>query len=458
MASEASQSISLKILVEKETNRVVFAEANKDFVDAIFSFLTMPIGTIVNLTREHLLKGESGCLNNLYESVEKLDEEHLASDHKEILLHPQSATEGYFKNLKLNLIENNSSKCYLCSYQYCTSLNYYQIDSCQCGRDLEYFVYMSEVILPDEGMFVTPTARYIVTDDLRVLPMSTSTGLLLLKDFGAMDGSKIEERSLNIGKEEILKLLKYSLTSMTPLSDTIMEPFIGKTSNTHCVKHGPSTRQFPCVDDIIDNPQINLKLVVNKYDNKALYYAEVGEDFVSVLCRFLAFPIGYVFKEFSSLSFKGCLGNLYRSIQNSDLDKFFKSEKMKSALLDPKLAPGLAGGCKLFGIEEAAKPSCSTLTKKSLRRIQKSIGEYNISDGLVKGPAMFMVMDNLSIAPLSMISSLSLINSLKVPVSDVQELKVTMGEEEALRLLAASLISKSALTDAFMLKEQKEES
>ncbi|PSS02899.1 Interleukin-1 alpha like [Actinidia chinensis var. chinensis] len=455
MASEASQSITLKILVEKEKNRVVFAEANKDFVDVIFSFLTMPIGTIVSLTREHLLKRESGCLNNLYESVEKLDEEHLASDHKEMILHPRSATEGYIRNLKLNLIEN--SKWYLCWDKYCNFLSYYyQIDSCRCGQALDRFAFTSEVILPDEGMFVTPTARYIVTDDLRVFPMSTGTGLSLLKDFGVMDGSKIEERSLNMGKEEILKLLKYSLTSMTPLSDTIMEPFIGKTSNTHCVKHGPSTRQFPRVEDIIDNRRINLKLVVNKSDNKAVYYAEVGEDFVGVLCCFLAFPIGYVFKEFSSLSFKGCLGNLYRSIQNSDLEKFFKSEKMKSALLNPKLAPGLAGGCKLFGIEEAAKPSCSTSRNGSIYSIQ-STGEYKIGDGLVKGPSMFMVTDNLSIAPLSMISGLSLINSLKVPVSDVQELKVTMGEKEALRLLAAALISKSALTDAFMPKEQKEE-
>ena len=213
-----------------------------------------------------------------------------------------------------------------------------------------------------------------------------------------------------------------------------MEPFIGKTSNTHCGKHGPSTRQFPRVEDIIDNPQINLKLVVNKYDNKALYYAEVGEDFVGVLCSFLAFPIGYVFKEFPSLSFKGCLGNLYRSIQNSDLDQWFKSEEMKSVLLDPKLAPGLAGGCKLFGIEEAAKPSNSSLSSMFNKRFRdlnpKSIEKFKIGDGLVKGPSMFMVTDNLSIAPLSMISVLSLLNSLKVPVSDVQELKVTMGEEE----------------------------
>ncbi|GMP39385.1 hypothetical protein CsSME_00010244 [Camellia sinensis var. sinensis] len=88
MATDASESISLKILVDKEKNRVVFAEANKDFVDIIFSFMTIPIGTIIRLIREHLLNGEIGCLNNLYESVENLNEEHQRSEHKELLLHP----------------------------------------------------------------------------------------------------------------------------------------------------------------------------------------------------------------------------------------------------------------------------------------------------------------------------------------------------------------------------------
>ena len=134
MVSEGSQITSLKILVETEKNRVVFAEANKDFVDVIFNSLTTQIGTVVSLTCEHFLKGEIGCLNNLYASIEKLDEEHLASEHKEILLHPRSAIEVYFRNLKLNLIENNNSKYYMCRVKDCTFFIYYQIDSCRCGN------------------------------------------------------------------------------------------------------------------------------------------------------------------------------------------------------------------------------------------------------------------------------------------------------------------------------------
>ncbi|KAL7205781.1 hypothetical protein ACSBR2_018658 [Camellia fascicularis] len=465
MASDASESITLKILVEKEKNRVVFAESNKDFVDVMFSFVTLPIGTIVELIREHLLKGEIGCLNNLYESVENLDEEYLRSEHKEMLLHPRSAAEIYHRNLKLNLIESNSrSKYYVCSDSDCSFLSYYQTSCCRCGKPLELEVNLSNPVSQDGGVFVKPTAHFMISDDFKVLPLSTMAGLSLLSNFGTMDDSKIEERTVDIGKNEVLKLLKCSLTSRTPLSDTVMEPPISKTSFTvRRGKYGPrSTRRSQRVKDTENvDTKINLKLIINKSNNRALY-AEVEENFVDVLCSFLAFPIGYVFKEFSSLSFKGCMGNLFKSIQDTNINKFFKSEEMKDIVVNPKIAPGLACSNKLIGIEEAVNPSFSTLsslftTKCSDLSSNSLLGEAKIGGGFMKGPSMFMVTDNLSITPLSPISGISLINRLKVPLSDVEELEVTMGEGETLRLLVASLVSRSALTDAFMIKETKQE-
>ncbi|GMP39394.1 hypothetical protein CsSME_00010248 [Camellia sinensis var. sinensis] len=459
MASDASKSITLKILVEKEKNRVVFAESNKDFADVIFSFMTLPIGTIVELIREHLLKGEIGCFNNLYESVENLDEEYLGSEHKEMLLHPRSAAEIYHRNLKLNFIESNSrSKYYVCRSSNCSFLSYYQTSCCRCGKPLELEVNLSNPVSLDGGVFVKPTARFMISDDFKVLPLSTMAGLSLLSNFGTMDDSKIEERTVNLGKNEVLKLLKCSLTSRTPMSDTIMEPPISKTSFT--VRHGKYGPRSTRLSQNVDT-KINLKLIINKSNNRALY-AEVEENFVDVLCSFLAFPIGYVFKEFSSLSFKGCMGNLFKSIQDTNINKFFKSEEMKDIVVNPKVAPGLACGNKLIGIEDAVNPSFSTLsslfkTKCSDLNSNSLIGEANIGSGFMKGPSMFMVTDNLSITPLSPVSGISLINRLKVPLSDVEELEVTMGEEETLRLLVASLVSRSALTDAFMIKETKQE-
>ncbi|THG00363.1 uncharacterized protein LOC114296809 [Camellia sinensis] len=467
MESEASQSISLNILVEKEKNRVVFVESNKDFVDIIFSFMTMPIGTIIRLTRERSLKGEIGCLKNLYESVENLDEEHFKSEFKEIILDPRSAAEIYCRNLKLNLNESKSGKYYVCDSGNCSFVSYTKTDCCRCGKPLELEARLLSLAHEDGAVFVKPTTRFMITDDFQVLPMSTMTGLSLLSKLGAMDESKIEERTLNIGKDEVLKLLNYSLASRTPFSDTFMEPPINKTNVViHRGEYGPRSTDQPQsnMDTTAKHSKINLKLIIHKSNKRALY-AEVEENFIELLCSLLVLPIGFVFKEFPSLRFKGCMDNIYKSIQDFDDDKFFQSEEMKAILVDPKLAQGLAFSNKLIGIEEAMNPSLSTLsslfTTRYTRLSSKSPpGEAKISGGFMKGPSMFMVTDNLLIKPISPISGISLINRLKVPLSDVGELEVTMGENEVLRLLVASLISGSALTNAFksfMHKELKQE-
>jgi len=57
--------ISLKLLLGKEKNRVVFAEYDKDFIDILFSFLTLPMGTIARLLDK---QSSVGCMDKLYKS------------------------------------------------------------------------------------------------------------------------------------------------------------------------------------------------------------------------------------------------------------------------------------------------------------------------------------------------------------------------------------------------------
>ncbi|KAA8536580.1 hypothetical protein F0562_029058 [Nyssa sinensis] len=467
MADETLQSMSLNVLVEKVKNRVVFAEPNRDFVDVLFSFVTMPIGTIIRLTREQLLEGEMGCLNNLYASVENLDEEHVQSMKcKDMLLRPLSAAEIYCRNLKLNLVDGNTNEYYACSAGVCGFVSPYQTAHCRCGRPLDREVkLLNPISIPqDGGVFVKPNARFMISDDFQVMPMSTVTALTLLSKLGAVNRSTMEKRTINIGRNEVLKLLKCSLTSRTPFSDTIMEPPISKTNFTICRgKYGPrSTNQSERVMVTAKkDANIKLKLIVNKSENRALY-AEVEEDFVNLISSFLTLPLGYLFKEFPCLPFKGCMNNLYQSIQNFDAHKFLKSEEMKAILVNPKLTPGLAYNNQLIPIEEALYPSCLTLNslfsvKCSGLSLMPNHGEAKTGDGFMKGPSVFMVTNNLLVTPLSIISGISLINSLGIPFSAIGEQEVTMGEDEAMRLLAAALVSDSALTDTFILKEPKEE-
>ncbi|XP_059648238.1 uncharacterized protein LOC132294410 isoform X1 [Cornus florida] len=462
MADEASQSLSLKILVDEETNRVVFAESNNDFVDVLFSLMTMPIGTIIRLSHEQASKWEIGCLNNLYESIENFDDKLLQPvECKDMLLRPRSAAEIYCRDLKLNSVHSTTNEYYACGYEttQCT-LFLYRTAHCRCGRPIKYMVKLEnrKSVPPVGGVFVKPTSRFMITDDFQVLPMSTMTCLTLLKELGAVDGSTIKERCINIGKDEVLKLFKASLTSMAPFSETVLESQDKKTS--FAIHHGElsprSTIESQRAMDTTRSTEVKIafKLIINKCNNRALY-VEAREDFVNLINSFLTFPLGYVFKEFPCLSLRGCLANLYKSILALDVDEFFKSEEMKATLVNPKLPHGIAYNKLLIPIEEALYPSWSTVS--SLFGVSYfNLTEATTGERFMKGPSKYMVTDNLTITPLSPLLGLSLINKLNIPFSDIVEREVTIGEEEALRLLEAALVSRSALTDAFILKEPKQ--
>ncbi|KAI3750874.1 hypothetical protein L2E82_21751 [Cichorium intybus] len=63
--------VQLKVFVDKKKKKVIFAEAEGDFVDILFSFFTLPLGTIARLSRKHADSKDIkvGSLTSLYESV-----------------------------------------------------------------------------------------------------------------------------------------------------------------------------------------------------------------------------------------------------------------------------------------------------------------------------------------------------------------------------------------------------
>ncbi|MCI36033.1 DUF674 family protein, partial [Trifolium medium] len=110
MASNASDQqgdqVPLTVLVEKSKNKVLFAECGKDFVDVLFSFLTLPLGTIARVVANdsNIEAMRFGCISSLYQSVENLDEQYLWNHTcKEMLLQPRNSMEAYFETMKLNI-------------------------------------------------------------------------------------------------------------------------------------------------------------------------------------------------------------------------------------------------------------------------------------------------------------------------------------------------------------------
>lgn len=56
---EQVDKVKLRVMVNKVKAKVLYAEAGKDFVDVLFSFLTLPLGTIGRLVaKESNIVGE----------------------------------------------------------------------------------------------------------------------------------------------------------------------------------------------------------------------------------------------------------------------------------------------------------------------------------------------------------------------------------------------------------------
>ena len=59
MASNQEITAPLRYWVDNERKRVVMAEASGHFVDVLFSFLTLPLGTIIRLGNQSVMSVET---------------------------------------------------------------------------------------------------------------------------------------------------------------------------------------------------------------------------------------------------------------------------------------------------------------------------------------------------------------------------------------------------------------
>ena len=88
----STSKMSLKLLIDAKRNKVIFAEAGKDFVDFLLGLLALPRGSVIRL----LTKSTTiGCISSLYGSLEKLDESYLQpNQNKDSILKPTTTTQS----------------------------------------------------------------------------------------------------------------------------------------------------------------------------------------------------------------------------------------------------------------------------------------------------------------------------------------------------------------------------
>ncbi|KAH0632204.1 hypothetical protein KY285_034932 [Solanum tuberosum] len=293
---------------------------------------------------------------------------------------------------------------------------------CKCNGKYNKETFLKDSVentCCDEYVFLKGGITFLISDGLQVKVASPSSLVQMLSNVGLSDMNHIEEMHAEIGKNEVIHLLVSSLISKTPLSDVFLPKQKQKRARVDTITMSESGSSISENGTRNNTKKLELKLTVRKSTNMILC-AESGNDFVDSLFNFLTIPLGSIEDVLKGNSGLGCIDNLYKSVENFD-SKWFNTpppnmnihrheENLKMILLKP--------GSNRSEFEKFAKE-----------------------------PSLFYVMDNLEVRPLSSTSTICLLQELNVPLHDIEEQMISVGELEALSLLKASLTStSSALT------------
>ncbi|XP_031095272.1 uncharacterized protein LOC115999570 [Ipomoea triloba] len=109
-----SSTVSLKLLIDKKTRKVVFAEADKAFVDFLFHLMSLPLGTVIKLVNHNSM---AGSLGSLYGSIQNISDAYLQPNvDKDALLNPKVAVRSPTVPLLMAPgLASETKKFYVCS-------------------------------------------------------------------------------------------------------------------------------------------------------------------------------------------------------------------------------------------------------------------------------------------------------------------------------------------------------
>ncbi|KAL2239869.1 UNVERIFIED_CONTAM: hypothetical protein Sindi_0628100 [Sesamum indicum] len=220
----AKSSVRLKLLVDTQTKRVLFAEVGKDCVDFLFHMMSLPVATIISLLK---YQGMEGSLTNLYGSIENLDASYIQPNKsKDTLLKPFVPAPDSSVPVLLLGDKPIEKKFYRCSCNNNITDNPRAICS-NCGRAMTIVVaYVANPRVQetdDEGGFVKGVVTYMVMDNLEVKPMSTISSITLLNKFNVKEVGLVQEKVVNLGMYEAVILLKASLQSENVLTEVFLK-------------------------------------------------------------------------------------------------------------------------------------------------------------------------------------------------------------------------------------------
>ncbi|XP_048566833.1 uncharacterized protein LOC125546722 [Triticum urartu] len=220
-------------------------------------------------------------------------------------------------------------------------------------------------------------------------------------------------------------------------------------------------------------------------DTKAqkVCFAEDGSDVVEFLAGLLSLPLGTVVDLLTKERMVGWIGNVLGSVEK--LDANYKSKELRLSpavtpatipLLKQLLGTQLSNGTDTFYTCEGRKtgaypgvgtscgylsvirnrvcPRCNCYMHRAMTPAAETNGTLVAAAPPTTTPlpvGMYTVGDDLSVTSASFFATISLLGIKDL--SALQEKTVKIGKEEALEIFAASLKSKTVLSDVFLPKK-----
>ena len=180
----ASSKMSLKLFIDKRSNRVLFAEASKEFIDFLFNILLLLVGTLITLLKQDIMLGSLG---NIHDSIINLSLAYL-EPNKDSRLKPNVRISGdTVVPLRFsNILSSIDRKFYDTKYPSCGS---------------RYSSMRSKLkFCPPNGVKKAPC---LVMNDLEVKPLSTVSVITLLNKFHLKKDGDLREKVVDLGMDEV---------------------------------------------------------------------------------------------------------------------------------------------------------------------------------------------------------------------------------------------------------------
>ncbi|RID79708.1 hypothetical protein BRARA_A02422, partial [Brassica rapa] len=205
VAGDADKFVAIKVYIRKTDKRILYAECREDFIDLLFTFLAIPLEFAWDLSVDIV---NMGCVGNLSRSVKNLSFE----KQKEATV--SQCVLPYYYKFRAQLLdiviqeEDSEYECLVPRNGYpssnCKFSKKIKKDVLSNGERIVKFTQMHSNTSSYAGVgFVKGETNFIVSDDLFITPMSTSSTISLLSKL-QMNISDIDEQAVGLLRASLI--------------------------------------------------------------------------------------------------------------------------------------------------------------------------------------------------------------------------------------------------------------